>query len=498
METELKFALSPEARSRIERHVRASGGEPVVENVQSTYFDTDDHILQKLGFSLRLRQKGSTYVQTVKSTGNGTYQRQEWEWPVPTDHPARDRLADVPGLGVVSRVVLAEGTLRPLFRTEVKRARLDLKPADGTRIELAIDEGKIVAGERSEPLSELELELKAGSGEWLFRQALNLLQVAPLSLLNESKAQRGYQLLDGNGPSARKADHVECDDSFTLGEAFRRLSAAILEHLLSNQAATLRGDEHEGIHQMRIAVRRLRSLLLLFEPLIEAHARKRFEEDFRRLGQVLGKARDWDVFLNQSLPQAVRNKKDTDSFEPIRELASQRQHAAHQAAKKAVLEPSFSSLVLAFQAWSRHGAGAVDPDYVDRPLKKSASGMLSRLAGRVGKRLSDIDENDAESLHRLRKSAKKLRYGLEFFRGLYGKKAKTYYKRCDALQMRLGDLNDLASLTRLATELSGEGRTELAPALRSLESRSDAMQEKKRKRLNKVLRRFRHQDSFWR
>jgi inorganic triphosphatase YgiF len=96
------------------------------------------------------------------------------------------------------------------------------------------DEGEIVAGDERKSLSELELELKAGPEEWLFRTALDILQVAPLTLLNESKAERGYHLLDGHRPAAHEASPVECDDSFSVGQAFRKLSIAVVDHLLSN------------------------------------------------------------------------------------------------------------------------------------------------------------------------------------------------------------------------------------------------------------------------
>ena len=55
---------------------------------------------------------------------------------------------------------------------------------------------------------------------------------------------------------------------------------------------------------MRVAIRRLRSLLVLFERFLEPHVSERFEEELRRLGQVLGVARDWDVFLTDTLPRA--------------------------------------------------------------------------------------------------------------------------------------------------------------------------------------------------
>jgi CHAD domain-containing protein len=248
---------------------------------------------------------------------------------------------------------------------------------------------------------------------------------------------------------------------------------------------------------MRVAIRRLRSLLVLFERFVEPHVSERFEQELRRLGQVLGVARDWDVFLAETLPRAIKDRADLDWIEPLRARALERRHAAHQAAKKAVLEPAFARFVLAFRAWSGSGEGALPHRLLDRPLSQIAPDMLSRLARKVERRLADSDPDDPESLHSLRKSAKKLRYGIEYFEGLYGKKAKAYSKRCNAVQKRLGALNDLATLTRLAMELTQDGRLDLAPALGVLANRGEELAAKELKGLGKTLRRFERADPFW-
>jgi triphosphatase len=162
-------------------------GNAVGETDDTIYFDTSDRALKKAGFSLRIRHRldDDSYVQTVKSAGNGNYQRQEWEWPIGAPRPDLGRLAEVSGLPDVGS---DDSRLRALFRTEVRRTKLVVTPAAGTKIELAHDDGAIVAGNGSAPLSELELELKVGPQEALFRFGLELLQVAPLALVAESKA----------------------------------------------------------------------------------------------------------------------------------------------------------------------------------------------------------------------------------------------------------------------------------------------------------------------
>jgi len=279
-------------------------------------------------------------------------------------------------------------------------------------------------------------------------------------------------------------------------EAFTRLSTGVLDDLLANQPASLRGEEMEGIHQMRVGIRRLRSLLVLFEGFVEPHAAARFEDELRRLGRVLGEARDWDVFLAESLPGAIETAADLKTVEPLRAAAEERRHAAHQAAKKAVQEASFTRFVLAFRAWSG-SADATMPDRVgEQPLEELAPDMLDGLARKVDKRLAAADPDEPTTLHELRKSAKKLRYAIEYFDNLYGGAAERYYKRCSALQKRLGALNDLVTLQRLTEELTVD-RLDLAPALGVVGNRSQPQLARAVERLGKPLAQMEREKPFW-
>jgi triphosphatase len=493
METELKFALSPEARNNVERHAlaAAANGRSVTATQRTTYFDTPRRALRMSGFSLRVRQTGDGFVQTVKSAGSGTFRRHAWEWPVRSGEPDCRLLADVPDLPQ-----LGDEVLEPVFYTDVRRTRLEVAPTAGTKVELALDDGAVIAGDAGEPLSELELELKLGGEAALFRLGLDLLQVAPLALLNESKAERGYALRDGLRPPVHKPQRVVLDRGASVQQAFAQLSAGVVDDLLANQPAALRGDEEEGIHQMRVGIRRLRSLLVLFDRFVEPRAASRFADELRRLGQVLGAARDWDVFLAESLPAVIETAADLRAVEPLRALADERRHAAHQAAKTAIQEPSFTRFVVAFRAWSRSREATMPGRIGERPLEEVAPVMLDRLARKVRRRLADSDPDELVTLHELRKSAKKLRYAIEFFDSLYRGVAESYTKRCSSLQKRLGELNDLVTLQRLADELTSD-RLDLAPALSVLGNRSQVLVARAISGLDKALARMVREKPFW-
>ena len=110
-------------------------------------------------------------------------------------------------------------------------------------------------------------------------------------------------------------------------------------------------------------------------------------------------------------------------------LGRQRRQDAHRDAKKAILEPGFTRFILAFRAWGLGSEGALQSGLLDRPAKDVAARLMSRLANKVERRLADVDCDELESLHSLRKSAKKLCYGIECLQAQYNGDSKRYYKR---------------------------------------------------------------------
>jgi inorganic triphosphatase YgiF len=500
METELKFALSPEARGIVERHAVATdpaAGAATIHTDHTTYYDTADHALHEAGFSLRIRHclDDGTYVQTVEAgvPGSGV-RRQEWQWALPADGLNRERFEEVPGLRAAMNGSSAD--LQPVFCTEVRRRRQLLHRPDGSLVELALDDGVVVSSGQSEPVSELGIELKAGSEQTLFGVGLDLLHSAPLSLQVESKADRGYRLQDCDGPRARRADGLPLDPEATVAASFARIAESVMEHLLSNQPAVLRGEEAEGVHQMRVAVRRLRALLVLFGPLLERRTRGRFEEELRHLGDCLGAARDWDVFADETLPGAAADGVAVGLVEALQAAAETRRHAAHQAAKKSIGAPSFARFALAFGAWSRCEVAAVARDG-DRAIGELAPDLLDRLERKLARRLGDIDRCDPASLHAARKSAKKLRYAVEYFSALFGPEATRYAKRCTRLQNRLGVLNDLETAADRIADLVSDGRLDLAPAAGALANWREARRPKRLEKALKACAKFAKRDPFW-
>ena len=473
LETELRFSLPAEARARLEAHpalhpTRATAPETL--RLVTTYFETPDLALARRGISLRVRRGGGggARVQTVKwpaQGGGSPFGRGEREWPVDRDEPDLSLLGDTPAGEALEEC--GDAGLKPAFVTDVRRARRFLLPGSDTVVEAAVDEGTISAGTTRRKFQELELELKAGRPGQLYRLALDLNGAVPLALSVESKAERGHRLATGAASDTRKAGALDLPRGLAAEEGFRRIVGAALAHLVANHPAAADGQA-EGVHQMRIAVRRLRSVIALFRRHLDPGAVERFGAELRRLGRVLGAARDWDVFCGEVLPAAER---DAPEAQPrlLEGPAAAERAEAHRRLAEELGGPAFTSLVLGLAAWAEggpEGTPVLTGDHAGDRLADLAPGLLDRVARKARRRGRRIRRRSGEELHDLRKSLKKLRYSVEFVSGLCGRKrARAYLEACKELQEELGAINDAALAAEMAGRLAAvAARSTLAPA----------------------------------
>lgn len=468
-ETELKLALEPRALERLRRHpvVRElKRGRGVTRTMTSVYFDTPDHRLHHAGASLRIRHVGRRRIQTLKSadgTGGGHMSRTEWEQEIATERPdaAVLRAAD---LALLKRAEVID-RLKPVFTTQVRRTTYRL--GNGVwEAELALDHGAVEVGGRSEPLCEAELELKQGRPAHLFDLARRLMEDIPLRVTVGSKADRGYALATGERPRPVKAEPIPLTPGMTSADAFRAIGRACLRHLLVNEAL-LRGERHpESVHQMRVAMRRLRSALSVFGPMVATPGAEAVKAELKWLTGELGPARDLDVFLAEILGPVHAAYSDEPGMERLIAAFEHRRAAAYERALSAVETLRFTRMVLDVAAWIEDGDwrdpsghGTVDaPGILARPIEGLAADILEARRAKVRKRGRHFAKLDAERRHRVRIQVKKLRYAVEFFQSLFGKKkTKTFTRALTALQGHLGRLNDIAVAHAMLRDLVADG-----------------------------------------
>lgn len=397
-------------------------------------------------------------MQTVKAAGSRSENglaRGEWEDRVKGEEPDPQAAQTGPFL---SPEIAAR--LRPLFRTEVSRLTIPLAPEPATRIEAAIDRGSIRNGEEPPArISEVELELKSGEATALYDIALKLLRVAPLRLEPRSKAERGYKLAaHEDGPA--KAVHAEALDvraGLSAETVLRRLGRACLEHLLRNEDAALAGDA-DGIHQMRVAVRRLRAILSAFAPLLPKEQRRWASGELRWFADALGDARNLDVFTSALLPPARAALPVASEFERLALGAERRRRAARTSVVRAIMSTRYTEALLCLMRWFDGHDWRID-DGVIQPIEVIAATVLDRCRAQAEKHGKGFAHQSPTKRHRLRIGLKKLRYAAELLAGLYDEaEARQFIHRLKRLQDDLGDANDVRVARDIIASLAPPGR----------------------------------------
>ncbi len=480
MEIELKLLLPEHAATALAQHPILRSADAEIREEHTTYFDTPQQSLARQGLSLRIRRRGTDHVQTLKSSPVDRMvasSRPEWEWPVDQDAPDLARLMETP---FGAEIVIEEASaLQPVFTTEIHRTVRNLRLFDESLIEVAIDEGRIVAGEKTEEVSEFELELKQGPPGQLYRLALDLHATVPFVIGTETKSQRGYRLSTGKLPEPEKGQSPALDGDHPAVAALERMIGSDFSHILANHPAACMGNI-EGVHQMRVGIRRLRTALSLFGKHLEPTALEHFEAELKRFGQVLGAARDWDVFCTELLPRAHEAKLAWAA--PLRTAAAVERVKAHHALEEELRRPALTRLVLALTVWVEPYEAQAPPagdDWLQGSLRKRAPAMLDRMRKRVAKRGRNPDRLSPEALHGLRKSLKKLRYSVDDLAALYPPKPVKHYRQaCKRVLKVLGAINDAAMAHVLADRLRAGAPAELAPAISGCAAWSDRRREK--------------------
>jgi inorganic triphosphatase YgiF len=473
MEIELKLLVQPADLERVAAHpavVQLQAGAARHDALLSVYYDTPDADLAHAGVALRVRRIGERWVQTVKGGGGsaaGLHQREEYEWALADERPDLALMGETPMAALVAAAEVRD-RLAPVFTTEFDRSAHVIAWPDGTSAELALDHGELRAADRVDPISEVELELRSGDPARLFDLAQTLLADIPLRLGHRSKAERGYALAEIARLGPQKQQPVALDPAMPAAGAMRRIALGCLAQMQANEEGLLAPGgpakrDPEYLHQLRVGLRRLRSCLSLIRKCVPRERLEASMAELRWLGQALNPARDWDVFMTESLPPIARRFAGTAGLPALRRRAARLRRLHNARARDAVASPRYTALILALgAALAREDLAplAEGVPALAAPVGEFAGAVLERRHRKLRKRAAGIARATPEERHACRIAAKRLRYAAEFFAPVYsGKRAKRYIGALEKIQDILGAVNDAATTERLLEEASRAGRT---------------------------------------
>lgn len=434
-EFELKFQVPPESLAAVEAALRR--GPVRRQRLRARYFDSEGEALARAGLTLRLRQEGRAWVQTAKGQGRGDFERLEHNVPVDADGATAPDLQLHEGQAVGRQLgaALQGDELQVRFETDVMRLTRVIE-AGGTAVELALDQGRIRARGRTLAVSELEFELKQGSPAALVELAQRWSEQHGLWLDPLSKAGAGHRLALGiveAAPVRAKAKALEQRTAQGL------LAAAIgsgLQQVLGNAreiASGRYGPEH--VHQLRVGLRRLRTVLrdlralpalAALDPAIEAALHGLFA--------MLGRHRDLTTLLPALQQEIATAGAPAAPWHPeLPDLPA--------AVRAAPVQSALLQLVAFVQDLEQADPGEGLKEV--RQLARSRLRKLYQQSLRAGRRFERLAPDER---HRVRKRVKRLRYLAEAVRPLFkGRAVDAFAAALEDLQDALGRYQDLAA-----------------------------------------------------
>lgn len=460
-EFELKLVASPKAVRQLRDAPRLAAGIAGLADAQdliAAYYDTADLRLRRNGLSLRVRKEGDRFIQTIKSgstNGGGALKRLEWNAVVPDLTPRPDWVMDGDARGRLGH--LTPGELIETCRTRIRReTRVVAYPCNGEAaiIEVALDIGTLESGKHSVPAAEVGLELLKGPRQAVYALALELNDIAPLHVERRSKAERAYRLFTGEPPQWQKGKKLAFAADATVDSGIAAILESCFAHWLANEPVVLETNDPEGVHQMRVALRRLRSALLLFDAALPVMQANWLKQECKWLAGALGPARNWDVFLAEVLAPIEADRLGDPALAALRAQCERARARHYESARATILSPRYTNLVLNLGRWLdeagwRIAAPTARRQRLGAPLRPYADGVLDRRYRKVRKGGRRLASATPEARHSLRIAIKKLRYASEFFASLYkARAAGPMIADIAQLQDHLGNLNDLAVTER--------------------------------------------------
>ncbi len=257
----------------------------------------------------------------------------------------------------------------------------------------------------------------------------------------------------------------------TIEDVFKIVLVANLDLLKKSESVALDARDDEGVHQMRVSLRRMRSLVYIHKPILPKRVTHTLSNEMHYVGLELDFARDLDVYISEHF-----NEKILSSIEKLMYgIAKKHKLIEYKKVSKLINSSRFKKFHISLSNWIEKNAWK---EFISNKKQKKFEGniipfaieVLEKNQSKLKQAGSNIDELDDESLHKLRILGKKLRYTTDFFAPLFDKKLNSFTSSLKKIQDLLGLLHDYSITQKIHKSLlRGQENKELYKFTNDLE-----------------------------
>lgn len=473
MEVEVKYTvLNEDAYTALTQLNRIAGYDVQMgetRNLLDTYFDTSDLRILAARYACRRRRDGHGAHLTLKGLGTvgqspdrgrtapALHRRTEMAIAI-TEDVEQDPKRWPPG--PIRDLVLGftEGrSLVKLFDIEQERhARAVVSPHGRAVAELSLDRGHIRTRAGSEAFIELEVELlEDGSESDLDRLTEVLATVEGLVPQPASKFERGLALIRRQPDTETGTGYENTGE--TVGEAVHRIVYPLFQKMLAHERGTYVGEDPEELHDMRVAIRRMRTALRIAAPYLDMKALSDVQSGLQKTARTLGAVRDMDVFREHAIAHVVASTAPPSDFALLMTIWNVEYARRRNDLLDYLDSRGYAHFIEKFEAQLEAG---LPEQGSGTPIRAIVQPVLAAQLAVVETTLASLEHPDAslQTYHQLRIDVKHLRYTLEFFRPDLGPEAREAIEILREVQDTLGELQDavvavehLQAVTRFGT-----------------------------------------------
>jgi triphosphatase len=436
--------------------------------LKCVYYDTRRGKLRRAGYHLSIHAQGRRRIQLIELAGSGSIVSEPpcWARSSAGDAPTPESVAGTPLETVLDDRTF--GKLKPVFALDLRRGD-SVVERDGAVILARLDSGGIAAGGFTQGVCELRLERVTGTPDALFELARELSAKVPTALALRSHGEKGFELLRAQADHPGGEPAGDLHEGMTAREAADTTCRTAAIAIIDSFAQLRSGAGQDALHRGRIALRRLRAILWFLEPILDPEARL-LSGRLRSLTQLLGGARELDVFCEGVLAPLRQDNPDAPGMDALVEAFAQRRREAYAkivgfGQSPATLEFGLD-LVRSLAALASPVSGSAEHALLrESPVGAFAQDRLDRCLRRFLKESRHLKRCDPERQHDIRVRAKKLRYAIEAFSPVIGPKTSgKLLGPLTRMQDALGDLNDARTghdiALAYARERTGDGQGE--------------------------------------